>query len=182
MYTRDYRTPRVLSVRSMTRDDVQHLREKSSLTVIKRLRESHHNIARLAATGMSNKDIALRCGFSANRVSALRNAPAMVELIAHYQSMVTESWLDTIDGFNFITTQNMLIASRQVSDTLEAADEAGEPLPIRELMAIISDGADRTGYGKKSTVLNVNVDFAARLERAIAATRTINHKVDSDAA
>lgn len=182
MYTRDYRSPRVLSVRPMTRDDVQHLREKSSLPVIQRLRESHHNIARLAAAGLSNKEIAARCGFSPNRISSLRNSPAMVELIAHYQGLMTESWLESLDGFHSLTTQNMMIATRQISDTLERADDEDSPLPIRELMSIISDGADRVGHGKKSTVVNVNVDFAARLEKAISRTRLIDQKADSDAA
>ena len=66
----------------------------------------------------------------------------------------------------------MLVAERQIADRLEDAEEEGVKLPLKDLLAISRDGADRFGYGKKSAVLNTNVDFAAILEQAIARSKT----------
>jgi len=53
-----------------------------------------------------------------------------------------------------------------ISDKIDAAIEADEPLPMRDLIAITSDRADRFGYGKTQRNINLNVDFAAQLEAA----------------
>ena len=67
----------------------------------------------------------------------------------------------------------MTKAERQISDRLDEADETGESLPIRDLVAVSRDAADRLGLGKKSTVTNLNVDFAAKLEAAIGRSAKI---------
>jgi len=56
-----------------------------------------------------------------------------------------------------------------VADRLadQEEDPDAKPIPLRDLMAISRDAADRFGYGKHTTQTNVNVDFAAQLERAI---------------
>ena len=60
----------------------------------------------------------------------------------------------------------MIKAERQISEHFEVADEAGELLPLSKLDTISQGRMDRFGYGKKQTNLNVNVDFAAQLEKA----------------
>ncbi len=62
----------------------------------------------------------------------------------------------------------MIAAERHIADSIAEADEAGDLLPIRTALAISADGADRLGYGKRSTNLNINADLGAALERAIA--------------
>jgi len=59
----------------------------------------------------------------------------------------------------------------QIADKLGEAEEAGETLPVRDLIAISRDAADRFGYGKKQTNVNVNADFASMLERTIDRSR-----------
>lgn len=159
-------TPYILDVRPITKNDLQGLREPSRRPKIKKLRDSHHNIARLAALGLTKRVIAERAGFSHERVCQLLADPSVKELVARYRDKVDESWKAEVDTFMELATRNMLKAERQISDKLDAADEAEEFLPTRELIAISRDAADRFGYGKKTTNLNVNVDFAAKLEAA----------------
>jgi hypothetical protein len=117
------------------------------------------------ALGLHQADVAARTGYSLGRINQLAADPSVQELVASYRGQVDEAWAEGADEFISLHKSNMMKAARMVSETLDAADE---PLPIRSLMSIISDGADRFGYEKRSTSLNVNVDFAAKLERAIA--------------
>ncbi len=136
-------------------------------TAPKRLRDSHHRVARLAAMGLRVADIIKRSGYSSTRIYALLDSPAFQELIARYRAEVDESWREAIDEYHVLATTNMLMAERQLNDKLHDADELDEPLPIKDLVSISRDAADRFGYGKRETRLNLNVDFASQLERAI---------------
>ncbi len=133
-----------------------------------KLRDSHHMIARLAASGLRGFQIAERVGYSQVRVRDLLASPAMEELIATYRAKVDESFVESVDTFFEVATRNMLAAERHISDHIDALDEAGELLPVRTALAISRDAADRFGYGKKSQQTNINVDFASALEKAIA--------------
>lgn len=171
---REPRSPRIVEIRDMVPDDFVLLQAKAVTRDLVTIRDSHHMIARLSASGLTNVEVARRTGYSSVRVNTLLQAPAMVELVAHYRQMVTDSWKDSTDEyFEYIYTNGMK-AQRQISDALDAADEDGAtPIPINRLLAIAADSADRVGYTKKSTQVNINVDFASKLEAAIARSRQV---------
>lgn len=134
-----------------------------------KLRESHHSVARLLALGMSHQDAADRTGYSYNRIQQLSEAPAMKELVAKYRSKLDDSFALSADEYHTLLFSNMVAAERHISDQIAELDEVGELLPISKALAIARDGADRLGYGKKrESTVNINLDFAARLEGAIA--------------
>lgn len=152
----------------LRREDLELLHQGNrSQASIKRLRASHHKIARLSARGLNNKEIAAHTGYTRERVNQLVNSPAMRELIAIYMEKVEEQEREDLDQFIALKTANMIAAERHISDHIAELDEAGELLPVKTALAISADGADRTGYGKRETRVNVNVDLAAALERAI---------------
>lgn len=132
-----------------------------------KLRDSHHMIARLAATGLRPFQIAERVGYSMVRVRDLLASPAMEELVAQYRKKVDEAFVESADAFFTLATNNMMAAERHISDRIAELDEAGELLDVRTALAVSRDAADRFGYGKKTQNLNINVDFASQLERAI---------------
>jgi hypothetical protein len=171
------------SVRAITRQDLPRIlkpRDKSA-TIPQKLRESHHTIARLLATGLSQTRVAFLTGYTPTRVNQLATAPAMQDLIANYRAQATESFVETVDAFYDLATANMLAAERHLADRIGELDEVGELLSVREALAISRDAADRFGYGKKQTNLNVNADFAALLEKAIAKSGKIIDGVSSPA-
>lgn len=173
------KTKEVLSVRAIQREDLPRLlkpRDKTG-TLPAKLREAHHTVARFLATGIAQSQIAALTGYSINRVSQLAQAPAMQELIAQYKEKIDQSWLDSLDPFYDLASRNMIKAERMLADKLEEAEETGETLPTRDLIAISRDAADRFGYGKRSTQTNVNVDFAAELERRIARRENRDPKI-----
>lgn len=163
----------VMVVRPITREDLALLKEPRPKNQIQSFRDAHHNLARFIATGLNLTDAAAKAGYSYQRASMLNSDPAFQNLINKYREKVTEKWLENIDEFQQLAVGNMLKAERQISEKLDRADEADELLPTRELIAISRDSADRFGYGKKQTNVNVNVDFAAKLEAGIARSRSI---------
>ena len=149
--------------------DLERLKEKRHApSTPQKLRDSHHMIARLRASGLRGFQIAERMGYSSMRVNDLLNSPAMEELVAQYRLKVDEAFVENVDSFFEIATRNMMAAERHISDHIAELDETGELLPVRTALAISRDAADRFGYGKKSQQTNINVDFAASLEKAIA--------------
>lgn len=132
-----------------------------------RIRDSHHMIARLSAAGLRPFQVALKTGYSDVRVVQLLASPAMQELVARYREKVDQSFMENVDEFFQAATSNMLLSERMIADQLAAADESGELPSLRTLDAISQGRADRFGYGKKTQQTNINVDFAAALEKAI---------------
>lgn len=157
----------VLEVRDLTRDDIAVLAVPRAKTMVKKLRDPHHKLAKLIAIGIPLRDAAIRSGYSYARAAFLTSDPAFKDLVAKYTYSITEKFEQAIDDYTELTTGNMLMAERMIREKLEEADEANELPPVRDLIAISRDAADRFGYGKKQTNLNVNVDFAAKLEDRI---------------
>lgn len=149
--------------------DLERLKEKRyAPSTPQKLRDSHHMIARLRASGLRGHTIAERMGYSSVRVNDLLNSPAMEELVAQYRAKVDESFVESTGEFFEVAMQNMKAAERHISDHFAELDAAGELMPVRVALAIASDGKDRFGPSKKSQQTNINVDFAAALEKAIA--------------
>lgn len=158
----------ILDVRELTRADLELLKEKRTAPIVQRFRDPHHNLARLIATGMPHREAAQAAGYSHSRVANLMADPTFQNLVEEKRGLVDKGFAEGVDEYFALITSNMFKAERQIAEHLDAADEEGELLPVRNLIAIGRDAADRTGYGKKQTNLNINADFASMLEKAIA--------------
>jgi hypothetical protein len=162
----------ILSVRPLIEADLATLREKSApVARLQTLRDSHHNVARHMASGLSNVQIADVTGHTLGSLSRWRRDPSMQDLVAHYRAMITEEWHEEVDQIQRYATRNMLKAERMISDKLDEADETGDLPTFRDLVSITSDRYDRFGYGKRSSSTNLNIDYASALEAAIARQR-----------
>lgn len=165
------------TVRELTLDELPRLKEKRDALRVQRFRDSHHKLAWLCATGMRAEQVAKAAGYSLIRVYTLTSDPAFKQLVAEKRAKVEEHRAEVLDDFEELVHSNMLKAERQIADKLDDADEENELLPTRELIAISRDAADRLGYGKKATNVNVNIDFAAKLDRAVArSSKVIEHR------
>ena len=163
------KAPKILAVRALTREDLARLKTaERTQPRVKGFRETHHRLARLVASGLPNEDILRITGFSYQRLWQLRQDPSFQELISNYRGKVDEAFTKSQDEFYETSTSNMLRAERQIEEHLDRADEVGELIPIKTLLSITSDRADRFGYSKKTINANVNVDYARELERTMA--------------
>ena len=148
----------------MLRSDIESLRQPSARARIKNLRDSHHIMARLIVSGLSLAEIAEEVGYTVARISVLRNSPAMIELCERYRADDTETWKVRRDERYEAILSAGTKAWRKINDALDEDEE----LPVTTLLKIADSSSDRAGYHRKSTKENINIDFAARLESAIA--------------
>lgn len=143
--------------------------------IVQQLRDSHHLVARLFAVGLRSDQVATLAGYSQVRVRQFHSDPAFQELVAEYrkQKPVQDAIYGPLDILTQIVTENTIKFARHIADRLAEADETGESLPFKEALAGFADGADRIGFGKQNTQVNVNVDFAAQLDKAIRRTAQV---------
>lgn len=143
-----------------------------------RIRDSHHNVARLAASGLAQNEIASRCGFTPSRISMLLQSPAMQELVSYYRAQVNEAWSANRDHYFELVFSNMVKAERMIADQLDDAEEGATAPKLKDLITIARDGADRTGYMKKEARLNVSASFASQLEAAITRSKQVQGETE----
>jgi hypothetical protein len=153
-------------VRSLTVDDLACLRTKRTVPVVARFRDPHHKLARLIAMGIRPKTAAEECGFSIARVYTLHSDPSFMDLVAKYRNDVTEEWKDEAREVYASEAAVKTKALRTIAEHFEKAEEENELVPLDKALRVYADLADRVGPQKKSTVTNVNIDFAKNLERA----------------
>jgi hypothetical protein len=170
-------TPRVLSLRSAIPADLEALRAPSARARLKSLRDSHHNIARLLAQGLTLAEISQATGYTVSRISVLSRDPSMQDQVARYRDLVTDSWQGSTDTYYETIQRIGKLARAQLLNQLVAAEESGEDLPFKNMLAAAADADDRVGYMKKSTQFNVNVGFAKDLEAAISRSRAARPKL-----
>lgn len=160
---RPAKRPSIEDVRELTREEVART-PRASVPMVKQLRDSHHMVARLFAMGLRAGQVAERTGYSLARVSTLSGDPAFKELVASYRDMVNEDFRAATDEYFESAIAVRVTSLRLIRDRLEEA-EPGD-IPLNQLVAIHADTADRTGYPKRKESVNLNIDFADRLEKA----------------
>lgn len=156
----------ITEVGELTRDDLALLRVKRTTPVVNRFRDPHHRVARLLAAGLRPKDVAEQCGFTIARIYVLNADPSFQDLIAGYRRDVADAYVSAEEERFRMATEVNLKALRTINEHFDKADEEGELVPLSRALAVFADTSDRVGIMKKSVSMNVNVDFAAKLEAA----------------
>jgi hypothetical protein len=125
------------------------------VTKIKKLRDSHHALARALATGMSNIEAGRITGFDNGYISILKSDPAFQELLAFYEKHDSVQQADLRERMTLIA----LDVSQEIRDRLHNEPET---FGINELRQLLTNLADRVGYGPSSTV-HATVDVTENL-------------------
>lgn len=132
------------------------------------IRDRHHAVARLLATGLAPKAIADHLSMSTQSVRTLAKDPSVVELIAEYHVEYSSQIKPLADETNRLLGGIRIKALRLMNERLEQAEEGGEAIPIQRLAQMAELSSDRTGYAKRTEVVLRDGDFAAKLELARA--------------
>jgi len=124
------------------------------------------------ATGLPVHDIGVLTGYSQSRIETLKVDPAFKELIAAKLGLIEANAADTISEYNNLILTNGMKAEQLIADKLDAAlDAEDDDIPWAVLLKASRDAADRVGLAKRSVALNVNVDFASQLQKAVQRSR-----------
>lgn len=121
-------------------------------SAVKRISERHHAVARSLALGMPEAQVAAATGYSLSRISILKADPSFQELMKFYRESAGETFADMQQKLAGITSTALDI----LADRLE--DEP-EKFKTGDLLEVLKAGADRSGYGPKTTQTNVNVNL-----------------------
>lgn len=147
------------AVRDLRPDDDSPAARPRQLT---RLRDSHHQVARLIAAGLQTQEVSRITGYSISRLSWLQQQdPAFKELVEFYRQDRRE--------------EQMTIESRLLGVALDAVQTFHERMlddPDSLAPATVLEAAkvllDRAGYAPvtKSVNKNLNLNIGARLDAA----------------
>ncbi len=147
---------------------------------LQRIKERHRLLAKFVAAGLTRNEVAARMDMCPERVGQLMLDPAMQNLIVSMRNnphVMEMTGMDEIATLRSLSVQNAMRAALALQDNLNYYEDADERMPVSAAAKIFELSADRIGFGRHATNINVNVDFAAQLDRAIdrsKAVRTIS--------
>lgn len=141
------------------------LPSQATMPVVVRLRERHHHLARVLATGATHTEASAITGYEPARISVLLNSPSFKGLVEDYRRLENAAMADFMER----ATNLSLTAIDTLQDDLERETETGESyLPASMRLELAKFAADRTGHApvQKTFNVNANVDMGSRLAAA----------------
>lgn len=111
---------------------------------VQRIRERHHSVARLVASGLQHSVVAKITRYTEAYLSVLLKAPAMRELIGHYKTRH-----DAAAGI--VGEQLRTLSMTSVEELQRRINDAPDSVATSELTAIAKLGLDRSGHGPSSS-------------------------------
>lgn len=158
--------------RELTEEDFELLSapRQSEAPPIKKLRERHHALARILASGVSHSEASLICNYSISRISILLDDPSFKELIHLYRETTAEKYFD---GHKAMAELHL----DSIEELRERLEDDPENFSNGQLMELAKLTADRTGLGPSTkTEVDVKVGLADRMaagRKRVAAMRDI---------
>lgn len=136
-----------------------------------KVKERHHALARLIASGTAPNAAAIITGYQAGTVYQLMDDPTFAELVKFYREQVA-------DEYQGMHAQMAGLGADALDELRRRVEEEPDKLGLNALIDILKVTADRTGFGpstKTDTTVNVNIGIADRMaearKRAQAATQ-----------
>ena len=128
-----------------------------------KIRDAHHALARVLATGIGEGEASLITGYSPSRISILKNDPQFQELLSFYRSTGTSQVADMRERM----TNLGLTAISELQERLEENPTDFSPALLKD---IAKDMADRVGHAPKAASgggnVNVNINLNDRMAEA----------------
>jgi hypothetical protein len=144
---------------------------------LKRIRDHHHQIARLVAEGRRTTDIAFEVGMSISRVSILKSDPAFQQLVEAYRANV-EQIRDHV--YAEAQKKQALLMHLTLDELIDRVSDIPEDFSNGDLLETHNQMADRLGYAKISktvnATLNINTDTTNLAERAAAGLQRLDKR------
>lgn len=158
-------------MRPLTREDLGVLAEKRAAPRVRQLRAQHHRLAYMLASGMTIREVADITGYSTTRLLQLKDDPAFRQLMAESEPDAKAAARQAVDEYARQRLEQAMMANEIISEHLSRCverldDPDADLIPLRSLLPITQDFADRFGYGKRSETTNKVVDFAKMMEQA----------------
>jgi hypothetical protein len=138
---------------------------------LKKLRNRHHQLAKMLADGVSEGDASIMCGYTNSHISILKADPSFKDLVTFYQEKVDDKYLDLHEKIAGL-------GEDAVDEITERLTNEPEEFSVGQLLEVSKMALDRSGYGPQtSTNVNVNIGLADKL--AASRKRALQAKADA---
>lgn len=124
----------------------------SKAPTLERMRDTHHMLARLLASGKKAVEVSAITGFSQSRISILLGSPAFSELVEFYRGRIQDEFVD-------VTARIGAVALEATAELHTRLVDEPESLTTKELLAIAAMAHDRSGHGPTSTTRSVSMSL-----------------------
>ena len=164
--------------RQLEPDDLGLLAEPrgSEAPPVKKLRERHHALARVLASGVAPSEASLICNYSVSRISILLADSAFKELLSMYRDGAKERYFD---GHQAMAELHL----DAVEELRERLEDDAQSFSHGQLMELAKMTADRTGLGPTTkSEVDVKIGLADKLaagRKRVAAMRDITPEEDT---
>jgi hypothetical protein len=145
---------------------------------IKDIKDRHHALARVLATGESEGNASAITGYSQSRISILKADPQFQELLAFYRGTA----IDEVEAYRKRMVMVGQSALNELADRLEEKPETFTPGTLKDIAKDLADrvGLAPNGGGSKSVNVNISLrdamaDARARVE-AHRQSKVIDHE------
>lgn len=146
-------------------------------TTVKRIRDSHHKVARLLADGLQNIEVAAITGYTPQRIYLLKQDPTFQELMEYYRGENHRALADFRERLQDLG----LDALQELHERLDSAPDDFSNNLLLELTKVI---ADRTGHApatkSPTTAVQVNIGLSDRIRKARERVETITQEPSDD--
>jgi len=123
---------------------------------VAKLRYSHHKLARLLASGVSQTEASYITGYSISRISILKNDPAFGELLSYYASITEEKFIDVQERLASLGLSTI----DELQDRLESDPTVFSNKALMELAELTLDrSVSRGAVQKPGAAVAVHVNF-----------------------
>lgn len=124
-------------------------KEEEDAKDLKKIRERHHSVARLIASGMEQGMVATISNYTPEYLSVLLNNPAMQELVGFYRAKAG-------NAAEVIGEKLRHVGLAAIEKLAERMDKTGEDaMDDHALISVAKLGLDRSGHGPSTTSHNV---------------------------
>jgi hypothetical protein len=124
----------VAKVRALGLDDLELLQNPPNAVLpvrpLQTIRHSHHQLARLIATGKADQEISLITGYSPSHISSLKGGQDFKDLIAYYSAQKELIFVETMERLK-------IVGLNTLDELQKRFDEAPEQFTNTQLMELI---------------------------------------------
>lgn len=141
----------------VTAEDL-NLRAMTPLAVkapaIKQVRDVHHKIAQMLASGLKEGEVAAAMGYAVSRISILKDDPSFQELLEFYREPFKKARLQDVERLAMVSRTAVEELQQRLMDSPELISE-------KMLVEIVKMGADRSGLGPTTKSVSLSAALTA---------------------
>ncbi|OYW77710.1 MAG: hypothetical protein B7Z37_03205 [Verrucomicrobia bacterium 12-59-8] len=146
-----------LSAMPLTLADLEDSSAPAKPSVVARLRDSHHGLARLIAEGRPRVEVSSISGYDPSYISRMEADPAFQELIEHYRNVAQAE-------YSHVHSRMADLASDTVQEIHQRLIEKPDEFSPSQLNDIAKTMLDRVGLGPTKTINTNNLNASVTPE------------------